>query len=195
MLKGQNEIRMIWLMALIIAGIGMWYAEIRQFSYLCALAFAISVMHYVDDLQKPAEQLAAEAGLPLEPTSKLPLYISSVMALAGSLGQIGFLTALGITAWIFFFLRWLKRLERNLFSIQQQLQRLSAVRNCTLFFTGQFGCGFPFRRHKEDRVVAKTTVSGRFAGNHARPASVAHNRRWIVCMAHIHQHTPVTRST
>lgn len=123
MLKGQNEIRMIWLMALIIAGIGMWYAEIRQFSYLCALAFAISVMHYVDDLQKPAEQLAAEAGLPLEPTSKLPLYISSVMALAGSPGQIGFLTALGITAWIFFFLRWLKRLERNLFSIQQQIQR------------------------------------------------------------------------
>ena len=123
MLKGQNEIRMIWLMALIIAGIGMWYAEFRQFSYLCGLAFAISVMHYVDDLQKPAEQLAAEAGLPLEPTSKLPLYISSIMALAGSLGQIGFLTALGITAWIFFFLRWLKRLERNLFSIQQQLQR------------------------------------------------------------------------
>ena len=66
MLKGQNEIRMIWLMALIIAGIGMWYAEFRQFSYLCGLAFAISVMHYVDDLQKPAEQLAAEAGLPLE---------------------------------------------------------------------------------------------------------------------------------
>ena len=123
MLKGQNEIRMIWLMALIIAGIGMWYAEFRQFSYLCGLAFAISVMHYVDDLQKPAEQLAAEAGLPLEPTSKAPLYISSIMALAGSLGQIGFLTALGITAWIFFFLRWLKRLERNLFSIQQQLQR------------------------------------------------------------------------
>lgn len=123
MLNGQNEIRMMWLMVLIIVGIGLWYSGFHQLGYLCGLALMISVMHYVDDLQKPADQLAAEVGLTVEPTSKVPLYISSIILLVGGVGQLNTLTALGITAWIFFFLRWLKRLERRLISIQQQIRQ------------------------------------------------------------------------
>ena len=119
--NGNNEIRMIWLMALIIAGVGCWFSDLKIFSYLCGFAFAVSVMHYVDDLQKPADQLAAEAGLPLAATSKVPLYVASIMTLASGIGHIGILTGLGISAWIFFFLRWLKRLERNVLSLQRQL--------------------------------------------------------------------------
>ena len=123
MLKGQYEIRMIWLMVLIIAGVGMWYADFQQFSYLCGLAFVMSVMHYVDDLQKPADQMAIEQGISAQPTSKAPLYISSIVALVGGVGQMHWLTALGLSAWIFFFLRWLKRLERHLLAIQRQMQQ------------------------------------------------------------------------
>lgn len=122
MLKGQNEIRMMWLLTLIIAGMGLWFADLKIMSYLCGAVFAISVMHYVDDLQKPAEILAEQAGFQLQPTSKAPLYIASIVALVGSIGGVGFLTALGVSAWIFFFLRWLKRLERHLFSLQYHLQ-------------------------------------------------------------------------
>jgi uncharacterized membrane protein len=128
MLNGQNnanppnnEIRMIWLMALIIAAVGCWFSDWKIFSYLCGFAFAVSVMHYADDLQKPVDQLAAEAGLPLVPTSKIPLYISSVMVLVGGFSHIGILTGAGISAWIYFFLRWLKRIERNVLSLQHQL--------------------------------------------------------------------------
>ncbi|CAM4203262.1 DUF2339 domain-containing protein [Acinetobacter pragensis] len=119
--NGNNEIRMIWLMALIIAGVGCWFSDLKIFSYLCGFAFAVSVMHYVDDLQKPTDQLSAEAGLSLVPTSKIPLYISSIMVLVGGFSHIGVLTGVGISAWIYFFLRWLKRLERNVLSLQRQL--------------------------------------------------------------------------
>lgn len=119
--NGNNEIRMIWLMVLIIVAVGCWLSDWKIFSYLCGFAFAVSVMHYVDDLQKPLDQLSAEAGLPLVPTSKIPLYISSIMVLVGGFSHIGILTGLGISAWIYFFLRWLKRLERNVLSLQQQM--------------------------------------------------------------------------
>ncbi|MGE8540418.1 MAG: DUF2339 domain-containing protein [Acinetobacter sp.] len=119
--KGSNEIRMIWLMALIIVAVGCWFSDWKIFSYLCGLAFAVSVMHYVDDLQKPLDQLSAEAGLPLVPSSKIPLYLSSIMVLVGGFSHIGILTGVGISAWIYFFLRWLKRIERNVLSIQHQL--------------------------------------------------------------------------
>lgn len=126
MLKGQNEIRMMWLLTLIIAGAGLWFTDLKIVSYLCGAVFAISVMHYVDDLQKPADLLAQQAGVQLQPSSKAPLYISSIIALIGSIGGVGFLTALGLSAWIFFFLRGLKRLERQLFSLQYHLQHYAA---------------------------------------------------------------------
>ncbi len=123
MLNGRNEIKMIWLMALLIAGAGAWYGGWHPLSYICLLGFAISVMHYVDDLQQPADQIASGLELTLQYTSKAPLYIASIAALVGGTVQMHWLTALGMAGWIFFFLRWLKRLERNLNLIQHQLNQ------------------------------------------------------------------------
>lgn len=43
--KGQSEIRMIWLMVLIIVGVGAWFLDVHLLTYLCALALVMSVMH------------------------------------------------------------------------------------------------------------------------------------------------------
>ena len=123
MLKGQNEIRMMWLMVLIIVAIGLWFADLKEVSALCILAFGVSVMHYVDDLQQPADQLSQQLGLRWKSTSRAPLYTASVIALVGGVAGFHLLTGLGLSAWIFFFLRWLKRLERQLLQTQYYIQQ------------------------------------------------------------------------
>ncbi|WP_407304407.1 DUF2339 domain-containing protein [Acinetobacter sp.] len=120
--KGQSEIRMIWLMVLIIVGVGAWFLDVRIFTYLCGLAFVMSVMQYVDAIQTSAVKISAETGLSVQETSKVPLYISSIVALVGGAMEWSFVVGLGITAWIFFFLRWLRRLEGLLTQIQTRLQ-------------------------------------------------------------------------
>src|SRR5690606_25046271 len=121
--KGQSEIRMIWLMVLIIVGIGAWFLDVRIFTYLCGLAFVMSVMQYVDAIQTPAVKIAAETNLSVQETSKVPLYLSSIVALVGGAMEWSFVVGLGITAWIFFFLRWLRRLEGLLNQVQTRLHQ------------------------------------------------------------------------
>ncbi|WP_180080920.1 DUF2339 domain-containing protein [Acinetobacter sp. YH12201] len=121
--KGQSEIRMIWLMGLIIVGVGSWFLEVRIFTYLCSLAFVMSVMQYVDAIQTPAVKIAAETNSSIQESSKVPLYICSIIALVGGVMEWHFVVGLGITAWIFFFLRWLRRLEGLLNQVQTRLHQ------------------------------------------------------------------------
>ena len=116
--KGQSEIRMIWLMALIIVGVGAWFLDVRIFTYLCGLAFVMSVMQYVDAIYSPAAQIAAETHLSVQESSKVPLYLCSIIAIVGGILDWEFAIAVGITGWVFFFLRWLRRLEGVLNQIQ-----------------------------------------------------------------------------
>ena len=67
--------------------------------------------------------------------------------------------------------------------------------NRTLFFTAQFGRGFPFGRDEEYRVVAEATRTGGLSGDYPRPAAVAYQRRGIFGMAQIDQHTVELRLT
>lgn len=127
MLKGQSDIRMMWLMVLIIVAVGLWFADLKVVSALCILAFGVSVMHYVDDLQQPTDQLRQQIGLARQSTSKAPLYIASIVALVGGIAEFHILTGLGLSAWIFFFLRWLKRIERQLLQTQYQIQQQAQV--------------------------------------------------------------------
>jgi len=119
--KGQSEIRMIWLMVLIIVGVGAWFLEARTFTYLCGLAFVVSIMQYVDAIQSPAIQIAETKNLSVQETSKVPLYLCSIIAIVGGILDWEFAIAVGITGWIFFFLRWLRRLEGLLNQIQTRL--------------------------------------------------------------------------
>ena len=120
--KGQSEIRMIWLMVLIIVGVGAWFLDVRIFTYLCGLAFVMSVMQYVDAIYSPAAQIAAETHLSVQESSKVPLYLCSIIAIVGGILDWEFAIAVGITGWVFFFLRWLRRLEGVLNQIQTRLQ-------------------------------------------------------------------------
>ncbi|MDV2470349.1 DUF2339 domain-containing protein [Acinetobacter chinensis] len=120
-LKGQNEIRMIWLMVLIIVAVSAWFLKTPVVTYICVVALMISVMQYVDAVRKPLDELSVQYQHTSEPTSKMPLYIASVLAFAGGFMDLQWLTALGVTAWIFFFLRWLQRLELALNRLQFQI--------------------------------------------------------------------------
>jgi len=114
MLKAQGEIRMIWLMVLIICAVGAWFLAVPTLTYLCLIAFVMSVIQYVDAIQKPIDVIAQQSKYQVEYTSKVPLYISSIIALVGGLLSLSWMVAIGATLWIFFFLRWLRRLETNL---------------------------------------------------------------------------------
>jgi uncharacterized membrane protein len=117
MITGQNELRVIWLISLVIVGLSCWYLNVHVVSYLCGLGFMMSVMHYVNALQQPIDQLAQVS---IQPYSKVPLYISSVVIVLGGVLHVNAMVTLGITAWIFFLLRWLQRLEQKLIQVQKQ---------------------------------------------------------------------------
>lgn len=124
----QSEIRMIWLMVLIITAVAAWFLETPILTYLCILVFVISVMQYVDSIQKPMESMAQHSHVTVKQTSKIPLYLSSLLAVVGGTMHWSWLVGLGATAWIFFFLRWLRRLENNVNDVHR---RIAAVQRTT----------------------------------------------------------------
>ncbi|HAA07951.1 MAG TPA: hypothetical protein DCD99_13060, partial [Acinetobacter schindleri] len=77
MTTGQNELRMMWLISLVIVGLSAWYLDYEIVSYLCGLGFLMSVMQYVNAVQQPLEEITAEHQLSISGYSKVPLYISS----------------------------------------------------------------------------------------------------------------------
>ncbi|UDM37776.1 DUF2339 domain-containing protein [Acinetobacter haemolyticus] len=87
----------------------------------------MSVMQYVDVIQSPAAQIAVETNISVQENSKVPLYLCSIIAIVGGILDWEFAVGLGITAWIFFFLRWLRRLEGLLNQIQTQLQHTQTL--------------------------------------------------------------------
>lgn len=120
MQTGQREIRMMWLMGLTIVAIAAWFLAVPLLSALCGITLIMSVMHYVDSIEHPSERLAEQRGVAFQPTSKVPLYLAAFVILIGMVGQWGGLIGLGISGWLFFFFRWLRRLEYLLLSVQAQ---------------------------------------------------------------------------
>lgn len=120
MQTGQREIRMMWLMGLTIVAIAAWFLAVPLLSALCGIALIISVMHYVDSIENPSMTLAEQRDITFQPTSKVPLYLAAFVILVGMVGQWGGLIGLGISGWLFFFFRWLRRLEYLLLSVQAQ---------------------------------------------------------------------------
>ena len=57
MQTGQNEIRIIWFMLLIIISIGAWWLGVPMLSYICAVAAVVSVMFFVGRVQNSLEQV------------------------------------------------------------------------------------------------------------------------------------------
>lgn len=123
MLKRQNEIRMIWLMVLIIVAVSAWFLDIRILTYICGIAFVMSVMQYADGISHSMDDLSQKSHVSLQPTSKVPLYLSSFFALISGFMEWHLGLTIGITAWIFFFLRWLKRIENSLIHVELKLQQ------------------------------------------------------------------------
>ena len=120
MQTGQREIRMMWLMGLTIVAIAAWFLAVPLLSALCGIALIMSVMHYVDSIEHPSTTLAEQRDITFQPTSKVPLYLAAFVILVGMVGQWGGLIGLGISGWLFFFFRWLRRLEYLLLSVQAQ---------------------------------------------------------------------------
>ncbi len=121
MTTGQNEWRMMWLISLVIVALSAWYLDYTVVSYLCGLGFLMSVMQYVNAVQQPLNQLHARDSASWPAYSKVPLYISSLVAIVGGVIDLKWLMGLGVTAWIFFLLRWLQRLEQSLRQLQHRM--------------------------------------------------------------------------
>ena len=73
MQKQNNEIKMIWLMVLIITAVATWFLDHAMLSFLCVIAFVVSVMQFVGDIEKPAEKIARNIQTTFQVTSKIPL--------------------------------------------------------------------------------------------------------------------------
>lgn len=131
MQKIQSEIRMIWLMVLIMSAVAAWFLNAPMLTYLCMVVFVMSVIQYVDAIQKPTQTLAEQSHFKLQYTSKAPLYLSSLVAVVGGVMHWSWLVGIASTTWVFFFLRWLRRLEANLNDLHQRVSRLSIQQNNT----------------------------------------------------------------
>lgn len=119
MQTGQNEIRIIWFMLLIIISIGAWWLGLPMLSYICAVAAVVSVMFFVGRVQNSLEQVVDAQSQVQRQSSKTPLYIAAFIAFLGILLNWYLLTSIALSAWIFMLLRWLQRLEQGLYQLQQ----------------------------------------------------------------------------
>lgn len=113
MTNKQSELRMMWLMCLLIVGIGAWVSlDNYVISLLCGLAFVMSIMQYVNAL---ADQAHAQT----PPRSRVPLYLCSITAVVAGFLSWSWLFALALSLWIYFLLSWLQQLERKLNQLPQ----------------------------------------------------------------------------
>ncbi|WP_429761746.1 DUF2339 domain-containing protein [Acinetobacter towneri] len=119
MQTGQNEIRIIWFMLLIIISIGAWWLGVPMLSYICAVAAVVSVIFFVGRVQNSLEQVAEAQSQVQRQSSKTPLYIATFIAFLGVLLDWYLLASISLSAWIFMLLRWLQRLEQGLYQLQQ----------------------------------------------------------------------------
>lgn len=122
MTTGNNQLSMMWLITLVIAAAGAWYLDQKIISLFCGLGFLISVMQQVSAVEQPVEMTAQTLNAPIQQNSKVPLYVSSVIAIIGGVLGLSWLVGIGITAWIFFLLRWLQRIEYSMLQLQQIVQ-------------------------------------------------------------------------
>ena len=65
MTTGRNELRMIWLVSLLILAASTWYLDQRVLSLFCGLGFLVSVMQYVTAVQVPTESMAQALNVPI----------------------------------------------------------------------------------------------------------------------------------
>jgi uncharacterized membrane protein len=121
MFKGNSEVRMIWLMALIILGIGAWSLEIEALSVVCGFAFMISIMQYVKLFSQSVVNFSQQKDMPNVSFSQIPLYISSIIVIvSGLLGWL-YILACSLFIWVYFLIKWLNCLEYSIKKLQEDL--------------------------------------------------------------------------
>lgn len=108
MTNKQSELRMMWLLSLLIVGVGAWFVvQNHVISLLCGLAFVMSIMQYVNALADQAQSQAPAR-------SRVPLYLCSVLAVIAAVFEWSWLFGLALSLWIYFLLSWLQQLEHRL---------------------------------------------------------------------------------
>ena len=80
MLKGSNEIRMIWFMMIIIMGAGAWFLEFTEMTVICGIVLIVSMMYYMNTLTQNLEKKSQDFEIKNTISSnKIPLYISTAI--------------------------------------------------------------------------------------------------------------------
>lgn len=122
MQTGQSEIRIIWFMVLMVVAMGAWWLDVPMLSYVCAIAAGMSIMLYGGRVQQALEHNMDAHTMRYVPTSKVPMYLAAMIAMLGMLLDWYLIVSLAVGAWIFLLLRWLSRLEQEVYQIQQGQQ-------------------------------------------------------------------------
>lgn len=108
MVSQQSEQRMMWLLSLLVVGIGSWFVLDHPIvSFLCGAAFVISIMQYVNALAHKAEPQHMAR-------SRVPLYLASILAVFAAFMSWAWLLAAALSLWIYFLLSWLRHIEQRL---------------------------------------------------------------------------------
>ena len=108
MVSQQSEQRMMWLLSLLVVGIGSWFVLDHPIvSLLCGAAFVISIMQYVNALAHKAEPQHMAR-------SRVPLYLASILAVFAAFMSWSWLLAAALSLWIYFLLSWLRHIEQRL---------------------------------------------------------------------------------
>ena len=118
----QSEIRIIWFMVLMVVAMGAWWLDVPMLSYVCAIAAGMSIMLYGGRVQQALEYNIDARTMRYVPTSKVPMYLAAMIAMLGMLLDWYLIVSLAVGAWIFLLLRWLSRLEQEVYQIQQGQQ-------------------------------------------------------------------------
>ncbi|OTG86660.1 hypothetical protein B9T31_06540 [Acinetobacter sp. ANC 4558] len=122
--KINHEIRIIWLMSLIIIGVGAWFYDLNIMVYVCGIIFIVSIMQYVNGYSQQIEQFGQQRSLTSSATHfKIPLYIISIVIVISAILDWMYLVALAIIFWVYYLLRWLQFLELSITNLQEQIQK------------------------------------------------------------------------
>ena len=121
MLKWNKEVRMIWLMALIILGIGTWFLEIKELTYICGFIFIFSVIQYVQFYSQSVESISQQVNTKVSKFSTVPLYMTSIVVIVSAFQNWIYLLALAILVWIYFLLKWLDHLDISIKKLQEKI--------------------------------------------------------------------------
>ena len=124
MLKGSNEIRMVWLMMIIIIGAGAWFLEFTEMTAICGIVLIVSLMYYMNTLTQNLEKKSQDFEIKNTISSnKIPLYISTTIIGLSAFFDWTYLFIIGVIVWVYFLLKRFDAIDAVIYEIDLKIKK------------------------------------------------------------------------